>query len=194
MSFELNVVNMNEGVEADNAIFPKIPIEAVTPQLLSANDAYKACAPVARIVLERLERINAKLEGTPFKIAYRSRNEIMVYVYERMRDSVAVNYPDENAVRSSKLFHQAMDEAVSMKILSRIEGDEQRIQDIFLVNLETAITGDVTLEQPDSDGIANQGDNEADVAHRNNEPYPICRAKLKQMRAQLKHGYVSFWS
>ena len=194
MSFELNEVNMDEGVMADNSALPSIDAAAVKANLLTANEAYQACQPVSNIVLERLKRINGQLDGTPFKIAYRSRNEIMIYVYERMRDSIAMNYPDENSVRSSSLFHQAMDEAISMKILSRIEGDEQRIQDSFLVNLETAITGDVTLEQPDSDDVANQGDNEPDVTHRNNEPYPICRAKLKQMRAQLKHGYVSFWS
>lgn len=194
MSFELNDVNMDEGVMADNSALPSIDTAAVKASLLSANETYQACQPVAKIVLERLKRINGKLEGTPFKIAYRSRNEIMIYVYERMRDSIAMNYPDENAVRSSELFHQAMDEAVSMKILSRIEGDEQRIQDSFLDNLEMAITGDVTFEQPDPNDVANQGDKEADAAHRNNEPYPICRAKLKQMRTQLKHGYVSFWS
>lgn len=182
MSFELNVVNMNEGVEMDNANLPVIPNEAVSPKLLSANDAYNACVPVARVVLERLENINKELEGTPFKIAYRSRNEIMVYVYERMRDSIAMDTPDYEAAQHSSLLHQAMDEAVSMKILSRIEGDEQKIDKDFLTRLENAIKSGIAIASAD------------DSEPVEKELYPICTAKIRQMQEQLKHGYVSFWS
>lgn len=182
MSFELNVVNMNEGVEMDNANLPVIPNEAVSPKLLSANDAYNACVPVAKVVLERLENINKELEGTPFKIAYRSRNEIMVYVYERMRDSIAMDTPDYEAAQRSSLLHQAMDEAVSMKILSRIEGDEQKIDKDFLTRLENAIKSGIAIASAD------------DSEPVEKELYPICTAKIRQMQEQLKHGYVSFWS
>ena len=206
MSFELNVVNMNDGVEQDNAILPPIPSEAVTPMLLTANDAYTVCPPVANYVLERLTEINKALDKTPFKIAYRSRNEIMIYVYERLRDSINENFPDDNSIKTSVDFHQAMDEAVSMKILSRIEGDEQRISKSFLDDLKKAITGniqiipqttddDVTTEDGDA-SVESQGDTSAKVNKSQNthELYPICTAKLNQMRNQLANGYVSFWS
>ena len=202
MSFELNVVNMNDGVEQDNAILPPIPSEAVTPMLLTANDAYTACPPVANYVLERLTEINDKMEGKPFKIAYRSRNEIMIYVYERLRDKIKENFPDDNSIKTSSDFHQAMDEAVSMKILSRIEGDEQRISKSFLDDLEKAITGNVQIipSTTDSDVPPEDGntleESQGDIEEKQNtfKLYPICTKKLNQMRNQLANGYVSFWS
>jgi len=182
MSFELNAVNMNEGVETDNAKLPEIPVVAVTSHLLSANDANTACAPLAKVVIERLEKINSALDGTPFKIAYRSRNEIMIYVYERMRDYIARDFPDDESLRHSVVFHQAMDEAVSMKILSRIEGDEQKIDKDFLNRLENAIKDAIEIDAME------------DTSLSENELYPICTTKIRQMQEQLKHGFVSFWS
>jgi hypothetical protein len=174
--------------------------------LLTANDAYTACPPVANYVLERLTEINKALDKTPFKIAYRSRNEIMIYVYERLRDSIKENFHDDNSIKTSVDFHQAMDEVVSMKILSRIEGDEQRISMSFLDDLEKAITGniqivpqttdaDVTTEDGDA-SVESQGDTSVKMNKSQNthELYPICTAKLNQMKNQLANGYVSFWS
>ena len=199
MSFELNVVDMNDGVKNDNAILPKIPSEAVTPKLLTANDAYTACSPVAEYVLERLTKINDAMKDKPFKIAYRSRNEIMVYVYERMSDSISMDTLDDNSIRTSALFHQAMDEAISMKILSRIEGDEQRISVKFLDELKDAISGEVQISLPDiDDDIDNQTEGSLSKTPGNegddDKPYPICIRKLEQMKKQLVNGYVSFWS
>ncbi|MCR5380091.1 MAG: AAA family ATPase [Lentisphaeria bacterium] len=199
MSFELNVVDMNDGVKNDNAILQKIPSEAVTPKLLTANDAYTACPPVAEYVLKRLTKINEEMKDKPFKIAYRSRNEIMVYVYERMKDAIAMDFPDDNSIKTSALFHQAMDEAISMKILSRIEGDEQRISIEFLNKLKDAISGEVQISQHDIDddvdnqtagSLSKMPEDDGD----NVKPYPICTEKLEQMKKQLANGYVSFWS
>ena len=56
------------------------------------------------------EKVNEALDGTPFKIAYRTRNEFLVYA----------------VIRGAENLTAALDEMTSMKILSRIEGDSER--------------------------------------------------------------------
>ena len=112
---------------------------------------------IGGLVLASLKTINDYLGDTSFKIAYRSRNEIMLYCVERMKD----NTP----------FARALDEAISMKILSRIEGDEQRITDGWLKGLATTISGELK---------------DANCT--------LCTAKIAEMETQLKRGYASFWT
>ena len=69
----------------------------------------------ALFVIEYLKRINALLEGTPFKLGYRAANEALIYL------------------QSSREFGQsdriaAIDNFTLMKILSRIEGDETKLK------------------------------------------------------------------
>lgn len=66
-------------------------------------------------VIDYLLKINSSLEGTPFKIAYRVRDEFLIYCY----------YSSLNTT-DSKWLTNALDEMTSMKILPRIEGDEAK--------------------------------------------------------------------
>ena len=69
----------------------------------------------AKFAIDYLKRINALLEGTPFKLGYRAANEALIYLqasYEfRQTDRIA-----------------ALDNFTLMKILSRIEGDETKLK------------------------------------------------------------------
>ena len=69
----------------------------------------------ATFVINYLKRINALLEGTPFKLGYRAANEALIYL------------------QASKEFGQddrmaALDSFTLMKILSRIEGDDTKLK------------------------------------------------------------------
>ncbi len=69
----------------------------------------------AQFAIFYLKRINALLEGTPFKLGYRAANEALIYLL------------------ASKEFGQAdrmaaLDRFTMMKILSRIEGDEAKLR------------------------------------------------------------------
>lgn len=69
----------------------------------------------ARFTIDYLKRINALLEGTPFKLGYRAANEALIYL------------------QASQEFGQtgriaALDNFTLMKILSRIEGDETKLK------------------------------------------------------------------
>lgn len=69
----------------------------------------------SQFAIDYLKRINALLEGTPFKLGYRAANEALIYL------------------QSSREFGQsdriaALDNFTLMKILSRIEGDETKLK------------------------------------------------------------------
>lgn len=69
----------------------------------------------AAFVINYLKRINALLEGTPFKLGYRAANEALIY----LQASKELGQADRLA---------AMDSFTLMKILSRIEGDETKLK------------------------------------------------------------------
>lgn len=86
----------------------------------------------AQFVIDYLKRVNALLEGTPFKLGYRAANEALIYL------------------QSSREFGQgdritALDNFTLMKVLSRIEGDETKLK--------------ITNSEADKERLANAGVN-----------------------------------
>lgn len=69
----------------------------------------------ARFAIDYLKRINALLEGTPFKLGYRAANEALIY----LQASQEFGQTDRIA---------ELDNFTLMKILSRIEGDETKLK------------------------------------------------------------------
>ena len=69
----------------------------------------------AKFAIDYLKRINALLEGTPFKLGYRAANEALIY----LQASYEFGHTDRIA---------ALDNFTLMKILSRIEGDETKLK------------------------------------------------------------------
>lgn len=82
----------------------------------------------AKFAIDYLKRINALLEGTPFKLGYRAANEALIY----LQASQEFGHTDRIA---------ALDNFTLMKILSRIEGDESKLK--------------ITDSEADKDRIAN---------------------------------------
>ena len=179
MTFELNDVSdmydpANIAGEAPYA-YGSIGPDAVKQTLLTGKDACVEDAAKSDSILKYIKTINDVLENTPFKIAYRSRNEIMVYCLERTRGGL-VELP------------QALDEATSMKILSRIEGDEQKLVDPSLEGAETSRTLlDVLGEKiPEALNAANGG-----TPPRS--PCEICKGKIEFMKRRLNGGFTNFF-
>lgn len=69
----------------------------------------------AKFAIDYLKRINALLDGTPFKLGYRAANEALIY----LQASYEFGQTDRIA---------ALDNFTLMKILSRIEGDETKLK------------------------------------------------------------------
>lgn len=116
MTIEMNEVKLNTGLNAgDDSEFGYIS-SALIGQAVEGRDIYADNQPMCNEVIAYLERVNEVLDATPFKIAYRTRNEFLLYAVNR-----------KTFAPESELW-QTLDEMTSMKILSRIEGDTERCE------------------------------------------------------------------
>ncbi len=104
-------------------------------------------------VIEYLEEINKILESSPFKIAYRVRDEFLIYSHY-------------NHLKDGKL-EDALDSLTCMKILARIEGDENKTENI-LKELKDLF---------DRRGFTDKS-----------------LPKVEEMQKRLNYGYTSFWN
>lgn len=82
---------------------------------IEAKEIIKELGEDAQFAIDYLKRINALLEGTPFKLGYRAANEALIY----LQASHEFGQTDRIA---------ALDNFTQMKILSRIEGDETKLK------------------------------------------------------------------
>ena len=159
MTFEMNEVNLSSGLDHNDSdwTYESQPIaaELLLGKLTNGGQAYSQLSEGKEFV-EFLEGLNKKLDGTPFKIAYRVRDEFLIYCY----------YSSSLSRENTNWLTTALDELTCMKILSRIEGDENKAGDV-LSNLRL---------------------------HLGNR-FPKSQAKLQEMINRLeKSGYTSFWS
>ncbi len=121
MTIEMNEVDLNGGLEENAAsefgyIGPKDEEPSVLiPFAVEGKDVYSANKDLCDKVIEYLQAVNAVLDKTPFKIAYRTRNEFLVYA----------------VCRGEEYLNNALDEMTSMKILSRIEGDADKTERVL---------------------------------------------------------------
>ena len=67
-----------------------------------------------------LTSLNEALDGTPFKIAYRVQNELMLYFYQLWLENKDAKWRD--------ILNTACDQILMMKVLPRIEGDEELLE------------------------------------------------------------------
>lgn len=117
MVIEMNEVNLNGGLRKGADEWDNVELSAtdVLPQFVEGKDFYERNEDTCNSIIEKLGQINDILDGTPFKIAYRTRNEVLLYILNRMSEQCSLE--------------QALDEVVNMKILSRIEGDKNKVVD-----------------------------------------------------------------
>ena len=116
MSVEMNEVDYDKFLSGETEEFPLL----TGYNELLVNRPQKASEVKDDIdgekVIAYLKDVNALLEDTPFKLGYRASNEAMLYVAA-------------NKVLAGEHFSMAsaLDDFTLMKILSRIEGDDQRL-------------------------------------------------------------------
>lgn len=116
MSVEMNEVDYDKFLSGETEQFPLL----TDYNELLVNRPQKASEVKDDIdgekVMAYLKDVNALLEDTPFKLGYRASNEAMLYVAA-------------NKVLAGEQFSMAsaLDDFTLMKILSRIEGDDQRL-------------------------------------------------------------------
>ena len=98
------------------------------PSIVKAADAVEALAEenaektewLKKEVATILTDLNAALEATPFKIAYRVQNELMLYFYEFWKENGDAEWHD--------ILNESVDQILMMKVLPRVEGDEDLLE------------------------------------------------------------------
>lgn len=174
MTIEMNEVNLHDGLTERNEQIEKLGKEELIGNAVEGVDVYADNKEVCEKVLTYLNAINAVLNGTPFKVAYRTRNEFLLYVVNNLPYNKDEN---DTELELGYVVARALDEITSMKILSRIEGDDTKVSDDFLDRLSKTI----------EDELQN-------ISGEENTIVSISLAKLKEMKAKLASGYTSFWS
>lgn len=158
MTFEMNHVDLNDGLElkTNELSYPLesdcIPLNNIVGTLTTGAEVY-GVFELSDNVIEYLEEINEILESSPFKIAYRVRDEFLIYCYYHHLKGGNIK--------------DALDSLTSMKILSRIEGDENKTEKIL---------------------------NELKSLFESNEFIDKSLPKVEEMKKRLNYGYTSFWN
>lgn len=174
MTIEMNEVDLNAGLTERYEHIGKLGYEELIGTAVEGVDVYSDNREVCDKALNYLKVVNAVLEGTPFKVAYRTRNEFLLYVV----NNLPYNKDEEgNELPDGYVIARTLDEVTNMKILSRIEGDDTKVTDSLLDNLKRVITEELTK-------ISDEFAAEKSVSLK----------KLNEMKQRLISGYTSFWS
>ena len=174
MTIEMNEVNLYGGLTGRHEEIGKIGNNELVGTAVEGVDVYGDNKDVCDKAIGYLSKLNEILEGTPFKVAYRTRNEFLLYVVNNLpycKDKEGNELPEGYVIA------RALDEITSMKILSRIEGDDTKVNVNLLDNLTNAIK-----------------DKLSEIAGKDNPVESVSIAKLKEMKNRLSSGYTSFWS
>lgn len=169
MTIEMNEVDLHGGLTEKTENIGKINFDTVVGDAVEGVDVYADYQEVCDTAIDYLQSINDKLNGTPFKIAYRTRNEFLLYVVNNLSYS-----KDENDKKY--VIARALDEITSMKILSRIEGDEDKTRTV-IEDLKKVIDSGLKA-----------------VCDSFDTTKSVSLLKLNEMEKRLSSGYTSFWS
>lgn len=187
--------------------------ELLVDRHIEAREIIDELGEDAKFTIDYLKRINALLEGTPFKLGYRAANEALIY----LQASKEFSQTDRTA---------ALDNFTLMKILSRIDGDETKLKitdseadkerianagvnvdtakrygDLNILtalrNIITEQLGETINTDVDSDATeetATENDDEI-VSTEQNKKDLLSVKKIDSMLSQLKRDhFVSFWN
>lgn len=170
MTIEMNEVYLACGLTQKHETIGKLNFDDLVGTNVEGVDVYSDNQEVCDKAIIYLQKINEVLEGTPFKVAYRTRNEFLLYVVNNLpyrKDE------DGDELDEEEVVSRALDEITSMKVLSRIEGDDQKVKEELLARLEQVVT---------------------DMLSETLQEKSVSLAKLKEMKERCKTGFTSFWS
>ena len=188
MTIEMNEVDLRGGLTKRYEPIGQQSIETLVGTAVEGVDVYESNQAVCDLCIDYLDKVNAQLEGTPFKVAYRTRNEVLLYVV----NNLPYTKEEDGTERSQEyVIARALDEITNMKILSRIEGDESKVTADFLGKLKNTISEALTAVS--SLRYADKAKSGAEEGIEDIEK-SISLAKLTEMTKKLDSGYTSFWS
>lgn len=182
MSVEMNEVDYDKFLSGESEQFPLLKdindlLVKRPQQALEVKDEIDS-----EKVIDYLKAVNNLLDGTPFKLGYRAANEAMLYV-AASRDFAGEKFSIE----------KALDEFTLMKILSRIEGDDNRL---------AVDENDPVLEAIGKDSITDAGEDRINllnclraIVRENLGSNTETEKKINIMYRTLeREHFVSYWA
>ena len=173
MTIEMNEVDLYAGLQNKYERIGKLTGDMLIGTAVEGVDVYADNEEVCNKVLTYLQAVNDVLDRTPFKIAYRTRNEFLLYVVNNLPYTMDEN---GNEFSEDETIAIALDEITSMKILSRIEGDDTKVKSSLIKGLIDTIEEQLLALTGEEKKIES-----------------VSIAKLKEMQERLSSGYTSFW-
>jgi len=170
MTLEMNEVNMKAGLSDDNSFDFGDISQILSNVVIDEKDAYAKDTDLCERILAYLEKVNDVLEGTPFRIAYRTRNEFLMYAVNR---KILAKDGDDN-------YLQTIDDMTSMKVLSRIEGDADKTEKVLSELKKVLEEEGLVMERKDDEGK---------IIWKSSS-----LKKIKEMTDKLSSSYTSYWS
>ena len=168
MTIEMNEVDLYGGLEEGTSEIGYIG-NCIIGTAAEGKDVYAENKELCDHVIAYLEKVNNVLDKTPFKIAYRTRNEFLLYAINR-----------QLLDKDSQLW-QTLDEMTSMKILSRIEGDSERTKSV-LEGLKVLVEEIINKAIPEPE-------------EGKEKLKSITDTKIEEMLKKLRDsGYTSYWA
>lgn len=166
MTFEMNDLNFNTMFEEDeklNYVVEPLPAALIIADSVNANHALNImegddAGKLKAATISLMQTLDEKLKNTPFRVAYRVQNELVLYYH-----NLHFTNPEKTF---EELFPLAADALLKMKVLPRIEGDEDMVdKPLKALDVWTA---------------------------ENN--YTVSNAKIKEMLVRLDRShYTSYW-
>lgn len=181
MTIEMNEVDLYGGLDDRHEKIGKLEAGNLIGTAVEGVDVYRENKEVCDTALKYLQAVNLNLDGTPFKVAYRTRNEFLLYVVNNLPYN---KDKDDQEIPQQEVIARALDEITNMKILSRIEGDETKVSASFLDGLENTIKTSLVTVCPN---LFEEGEGKKAYVS-------VSLVKLTEMKKRLTSGYTSFWS
>lgn len=186
MTIEMNEVNLWGGLTDRYESIERQSVETLIGTAVEGVDVYASHQAVCDTRLTYIQKVNEVLEETPFKVAYRTRNEVLLYVVNNLPYNKSA---DGSALPQEYVIARALDEITNMKILSRIEGDESKVRQELLDRLVETIRAGLESISGRQYGAESMERDDSQIEKS------ISIAKLKEMTKKLTDsGYTSYWS
>lgn len=186
MTIEMNEVDLWGGLTDRYESIERQSVETLVGTVVEGVDVYASYQAVCDTCLTYLQKVNEILEETPFKVAYRTRNEVLLYVVNNLPYNKSA---DGTTLSQEYVIARALDEITSMKILSRIEGDESKVRKELLDRLVETIREGLESILGRQYGAESMERDDSQIEKS------ISISKLKEMTKKLTDsGYTSYWS
>lgn len=182
MSIEMNEVDYDSFLSGDSDQFPLLTDwnEWLVNRPQQASEVKDQID--SEKVITYLKAVNGLMEGSPFKLGYRAANEALLYVAA-----------SQTLGGESFSLEKAMDEFTLMKILSRIEGDDNRLA-LDENDPRIAAIGVDTITDTGEDSI-NLLNNLRAIVRKYIGTETVTEKKINSMYRTLeREHFVSYWA